>query len=137
MNITKDFDGSSLLPFPAPDPKRQRQIQVQRIDDLLAEGKLKAPDLVKLDVQGFELNVMDGGQRMFETAEVFIIEVSVFRFMENCPRVDEVVRYMADRKFIFFDIAGMLRRPFENDMGQMDIVFVSEKSPLVGSNRWF
>jgi FkbM family methyltransferase len=137
MNVTPDLDGSSLMTFPNPNPQRQRQIGVKRIDDLIEDGSLKAPDLVKLDVQGFEMKVLEGGQRMFETAEVFIIEVNIFRFMENCPRVDEIVRYMSDRKFVVFDVAGMLRRPFENDLGQLDLVFVSERSPLIASNRWF
>jgi hypothetical protein len=74
---------------------------------------------------------------MFETAEAFIVEVNMFRFMEKCPRTDEVVNYFSQRNFRLFDVAGMLRRPFENDLGQMDLVFVSDRSPLSASTRWF
>jgi len=35
-----------------------------------------------------------------------------------------------------FDLAGALRRPYEDDLGQLDIVFVSARSPLMGSIRW-
>lgn len=136
MHLTDDFDGSTLLAFPDPDPPRERLVSVTTIDALLASGALKPPQLVKMDVQGFEINVLKGGQRMFDTAEVFILEVSLFRFMRDCPLADEVIRYMAERNFHVFDLAGQLRRPRENDLGQMDLVFVSERSPMVSSNRW-
>lgn len=136
MNITPDPDQSSLLGFPICDPKNQRQVAVTTIDDLLTQNELQPPDLVKIDVQGFELQVMDGGKRMFDSADVFILEVNLFRFMPECPRVDEIIRYMADRNFVFFDVAGLLRRPYQNDLGQMDLVFVSQRSPLISSNRW-
>jgi FkbM family methyltransferase len=137
INLTQDYDGSTMLEFPNSDAVNQRRIPVMKIDDLLIEGRLQLPDLVKIDVQGFEIQAMEGGHRMFDTAQVFILEVSLFRFMIKCPRLDEVVRYMADRGFYIFDVAGMLRRSYQDDLGQMDLVFVSERSPMVSSNRWF
>ena len=43
---------------------------------------------------------------------------------------------MLQRGFYMFDLAGLLRRPFENDLGQIDIVFVKNDSPMIASNRW-
>jgi FkbM family methyltransferase len=136
MNLTADCDGSSALDYPGADPNRQRRIPVETIDNLLAAGKLAAPNLVKIDVQGFEMHVLRGGQRMFASADVFIIETNLYRFMPDCPLLHEVVAYMAERGYRIFDLAGSLRRPFENDLAQIDVVFVSEKSNLVESNRW-
>jgi FkbM family methyltransferase len=136
MNVTPDFDGSSALDYPGADPTRQRTIPLETIDHLLAEGTLAPPDLVKIDVQGFEMQVLEGGERLFQTAQVFIIETNLYRFMPECPLLHEVVAYMAQRGFRVFDLAGQLRRPFENDLAQIDVVFVSETSSLVASNRW-
>jgi FkbM family methyltransferase len=136
MNLTPDCDGSSALDYPGADPARQRRIPVDTVDNLLAAGKLMNPDLVKIDVQGFEMHVLRGGQRLFASAEVFIIETNLYRFMPACPLLHEVVAYMAERGYRIFDLAGSLRRPFENDLAQIDVVFVSDKSRLVQSNRW-
>jgi len=136
MNVTPDLDGSSLCEFPNPDARRQRQIQVEPIDRLLNDARIQPPDLVKIDVQGWELEVLAGGQRLFDTAHVFILEVNLFKFTPDCPLVHEVVAYMASKNYRVFDLAGTLRRPFEDDLGQMDLVFVSNSSPLVASNRW-
>lgn len=136
MNVTPDFDGSSALDYPGADPARQRQIPLDTIDNLMAAGKLPPPQLVKIDVQGFEMQVLQGGQKLFESAEVFIIETNLYRFMPECPLLHEIVAYMAERGYRIFDFAGTLRRPYQNDLAQVDVVFVSEKSPLIASNRW-
>lgn len=136
MNVFPDCDGSTLLSFPGEDPGMQRSVPVATVDQLLSDNRIKPPELVKIDVQGFELKVLEGGQKLFQTAEVFIIEVNLFRFMPECPLVHEVVSYMAGRGFFLFDLAGSLRRPYENDLGQLDLVFVSAKSSMVKSNRW-
>ncbi len=136
MNVTPDHDGSSLLSWAGEDPNRQRRIPVTTLDHLIADGKLAQPELVKIDVQGFELKVLKGGERVFQSAEVFIVEVNLYEFMRGCPRVHEIVAFFAERGFYLFDIAGTLRRPFDNNLAQMDLVLASSASMLADSNRW-
>ncbi len=136
MNVPADPDSSSLLGDADPDPARRLAVEVETVDRLLAAGRLRPPQLVKMDVQGFELNVLAGGQRLFESAEVFILEANLFEFMPGCPRLHELVAYMAGRGFYPFDFAGTLRRPFEDDLGQVDVVFVRGTSPMVARNQW-
>ncbi|HZZ42174.1 MAG TPA: FkbM family methyltransferase [Tepidisphaeraceae bacterium] len=135
MNVTPDGDGSSLLVFPN-SAAAQRTVPVETLDGLLADGRIKTPELVKIDVQGFEIEVLAGASRLFGVADVFIIEVNMFPFVAGCPVAHEVVAYMAERGYRIYDLAGLLRRPFENDLGQMDLVFVRNESRLVSSNRW-
>lgn len=136
MNVSPDCDGSSAMHHPSDDLSRRRKVPLVTIDSLIEQGRISPPQLVKIDVQGFEMQVLDGGQKMFETAEVFIIEANLYEFMPGMPLVHELVAYMAQRGYRVYDMAGFLRRPYENDLAQMDIVFVSNKSPLVASNRW-
>ena len=136
LTVGQQYDASSLLTFPGAEPSRQRTIPATTIDLLLEQGCLAPPDLVKIDVQGMELEVMRGGARLFDTAEVFIVEVNLFKFMPDCPRVHEIIQHMAERDFYLFDLAGTLRRPYLNDLGQLDLVMVSGRSPLLSSNRW-
>ena len=62
--------------------------------------------------------------------------MNLFVFMPGCPRVHEIIQFMADRGYYLFDLAGSLRRPFEDDLGQLDLVMVSARSPLIASSRW-
>jgi FkbM family methyltransferase len=138
MSIASDLDGSSLFSFNVngTTDAPERMVQVRTVDSLLSEGKIAPPQLVKIDVQGYELNVLNGGGRLFETAEVFILEVSLFEFLPGMPVVHEVVDYMIRRQYVLYDIAGYLRRPYQADLGQLDLVFVRRDSPLYASKRW-
>ena len=138
MSIAGDLDGSSLFSFNVNGTTNtpERMVPVRTIDSLLAEGKIAPPQLVKIDVQGYELNVLNGGTKLFETTEVFILEVSLFEFLPGMPVVHQVVDYMTRRHYVLFDIAGHLRRPHQADLGQLDLVFVRQDSPLCASKRW-
>jgi FkbM family methyltransferase len=136
IHVASDPDSSTMLLFPGDDAGRLRPLSVTTVDRLLEEGRIEAPDLVKIDVQGMELQVLQGCTRLFDHTEVFVIEVNLFAFMPGCPRVHEIVQFMADHGYSLFDLAGSLRRPFEDDLGQLDLVMVSAKSPLIASSRW-
>ncbi len=136
MNMTPDCDGSSALDYPGADPSRQRRIPVESIDNLLTEGKIAPPDLVKIDVQGFEMHVLRGGAKMFDTANAFIIETNFYRFMPECPLAHEIIAHMTQNGYRMFDLAGSLRRPHQNDLAQIDIVFAREGGLLLNSDRW-
>jgi FkbM family methyltransferase len=135
INVGNDPDASSLLSFGG-SPAQQQEVVVETINRLIEQGKVPPPQMVKIDVQGFEMEVLEGGQKMFDTAEVFIIEVNLFEFMPGMPLVDRIVTYMADKGYRVFDIAGTLRRPYQDDLAQMDLVFVKNDSVLVSSNQW-
>lgn len=136
ISLTPDYDGSTLLDYYEDGGQPTRVIRVETLDGLVSSGRIPAPDLVKIDVQGFEMKVIEGGRETLRAAEVAIIEVNMFRFMPECPLAHEVIAEMAALGFVIFDLAGALRRPFENDLGQMDLVFVRADSALVGSVRW-
>jgi FkbM family methyltransferase len=136
IHVSSDPDSSTMLLFPGDDDGRLRPLSITTVDRLLEEGRIEAPELVKIDVQGMELQVLEGSTRLFDHTEVFVIEVNLFAFMPGCPRVHEIIQFMASRGYTLFDLAGSLRRPFEDDLGQLDLVMVSAKSPLIASSRW-
>lgn len=136
LSVAADPNASSLLPFPGQDAASRRTVPVETVDYLVATGRTGQPDLVKLDVQGFELEVLGGAHALFGTGCVFIVEVSLFEFMPGCPLIHEVVAYFGERGYRLFDVAGLLRRPFQDDLGQMDLVFVPRDSALMAETRW-
>lgn len=114
----------------------QREIKVITIDSLIEKKQMEIPDIVKLDIQGFELEALKGAELLFGKTEVFILEVSFFEFIEGTPIFSEVVAFMAQRGYEVFDFPGFLRRPFDNALGQMDICFVKRNGFIRASNKW-
>jgi FkbM family methyltransferase len=136
MNVTPDLVASSLLPLGSEWQAHGEKVRVETIDSLLEKRLVQPPQLVKMDLQGFELKALEGGARLFDTAEVFILEALLYEIMPGTPIFHEIVEYMARRGYVVFDIAGYLHREFEKDLGQLDVVFVKKTSPLVASKRW-
>jgi uncharacterized membrane-anchored protein YjiN (DUF445 family) len=56
--------------------------------------------------------------------------VSYFRFDPGTPLVDEVIAFMKERGFQWYDVMGILRRPSDDALAQMDLLFVRADHPL-------
>lgn len=79
-------------------------------------------------MQGAELDVLNGCQQALSETEVVVLEVSMFQFMEGAPEFHDVIFYMKERGFVAYDIILEWNRPLDNALGQIDVVFVKEKS---------
>jgi FkbM family methyltransferase len=61
MNVRPDAESSSILEEPGVGAQ-QREVLPVTLDGVCAERNLKGPYLLKMDVQGMELEVMNGAQ---------------------------------------------------------------------------
>lgn len=102
-----DFsDASSLLPISGEGKKRwnlqeagQEAVKVERLDDWVVGHDLPAPDLLKIDVQGYELEVLKGAETCLSRAKAVLAEVSFRQFYESQCLFHDVVSFMAQRGF--------------------------------------
>jgi FkbM family methyltransferase len=129
LNVHGDKTGSSLLKETegAYVDGVPRTVPVVTIDEVCAERKLAGPYLLKVDVQGAELQVLAGARRVLEETEAVILEVSLFGFLIGGPQFCDVVTRMKELGFVAYDICGTLYRPLDNALAQVDMVFVRER----------
>ena len=111
----------------------QRSVPVTTLDLLIAEGNVDPPDFVKIDVEGYELEVLRGGESLFRTAQVLIIESSLFCQEGMRPTFQAVLQFMHEREFVLYDFAGFWRRPSDGALTLVDGVF-TRKSGLLRAN---
>jgi len=90
------------------------------IDEIIKEKQLVGPYLIKVDVQGAELDVLEGAQHVLLETEVVVLEVSLFEFMKGSPQFYDVVSYMKNRGFVAYDLILGWNRPLDNALGQID-----------------
>jgi FkbM family methyltransferase len=110
--------------------------RMQVLDDLLRESNFVAPELLKLDVQGYELEVLKGGEQTMASAQAVLMEVSLIDLYQNNPLLHEVTAFMDARGFRAYDICSLMRRPLDDALCQTDIIFLKRGSPLLESTQW-
>ena len=133
LNVHQDLVGSSLYRESEVGTGVNgvpREVRAVTLDRLVVERQVSPPFLLKVDVQGAELDVLDGGQETLNGSELVILEVSLFQFFENGPLLHDVVAYMHSKGFVAYDVIGLQYRPLDRALSQIDIVFVKENGPL-------
>jgi FkbM family methyltransferase len=125
--------GSSVLrelkPF---DRSQESQVMLpmHTLDGFMRSRQYDSPVLLKLDVQGFELQVLLGGTATLSRVEVVIMETSLLPYNLNAPIFADVIAFMAERDFVAYDFCGQARRQTDDTLFQMDVAFVRKDSAL-------
>jgi FkbM family methyltransferase len=83
------------------------EVPIHRLDTLVAGGKVPPPDLLKMDVQGAELDVLKGAGKLLERIKVIELEAWLKReYWGLTPLFHEVIEFLADREFRLVEIGG-------------------------------
>lgn len=106
------------------------------LDQILSQESFARPALLKLDVQGYELEVIKGAKQTLSSAEAVLMEVSLIELYEHNPLLLDATVFMAGNHFRAYDICGLVRRPLDEALCQADIIFVKNDSPLVKQTHW-
>ena len=109
-------------------------VAVRRFDQVV--GAFARPALVKIDVQGAEVMVLNGiGERLREL-DVVIVETSTITTLHGGPQFRDVFQLLDERGFVLWDIVRLGRRPLDFALAQFDPVFVPADSPVLADRRW-
>src|SRR5262249_51987473 len=77
-----------------------RPIETVRLDDFIAQRAMAGPILLKIDVDGAELKVMEGARGALAKIPCVIMEASRAHFYNR-------VRFMYECGYVLFDIVGL------------------------------
>ncbi|MGH7243332.1 MAG: FkbM family methyltransferase [Phycisphaerales bacterium] len=100
------------------------------LDELIASGEIAKPDFLKLDVQGFELEVLKGAENALKSGPALLLEVSFIDFLPHMPLIEHVMKFMAERDYVWHDVMGLSRRPTDDTLWQMDVFFLKRDHAL-------
>ncbi len=117
------------------DPAKTILVPCTTLDMVLEEAGGIQPDLLKLDLQGYELESLAGCEKRLHQFEVIILEVSVLR-IGDVPIFSEVDCFMKGRGYRLYDLLPQYYRPRDGALWQMDAFYVREDSKLIASRSW-
>ena len=106
MFVHRFFDASSFLPLTDRERAKwsdhlleQRELELVTLDDYVAGHGLPAPDLLKLDVQGYEIEVLKGATRTLSRVSAVISEVSFRQTYAGQPLFGTVAGFLSAAGF--------------------------------------
>lgn len=99
-------------------------VPAHRLDDIVAETRLPAPHLIKLDIQGSELAALAGAPRSLAATNLLVVE----SFVDAFPAIH---RLLDDAGFDLFDLTSLNRGP-DHGLSWFYPVYVSKRLELVG-----
>ena len=125
--------GSSIFEEQTNFPRQKKKIKSSLLyNELPSNIRNTISNLIKLDVQGAELNVISGLKSLINNFEVVIIEVSLHNYNKDSPLFYDVIHYMKNKKFILYDIYDLKRLGNQDSyLLQFDCVFLRENSNLL------
>jgi FkbM family methyltransferase len=126
--------GSSVFPERSDVPRKSEIRRLRTLNSIL--GGDARIDLLKIDAQGYELQILAGGDAILPKVQAVILEVSLIEVNERCPMLHEVISYMYDRGFVAYEVLELHRRPLDGALFQMDIFFCRELSTLREDKRF-
>ena len=76
------------------------RVPVVLLDEWAHENNVSAIDFMWLDMEGSELNALQGGINILKTVKLIYTEVNLQHFWENCVMYDELTTWMNEHGFI-------------------------------------
>lgn len=119
IHVSNRDDSSSLLPitnrqnelFPGTAKKGEETIRVETLSAVLQLREIISPALLKLDVQGFELEALKGCGDLLSRFQYVYVECSFVELYEGQAFADEVIRHLQERGF---SLSGIYNPTYDN-----------------------
>jgi FkbM family methyltransferase len=118
--------GSSKYQEDAGYPQEERTLQQRTLASVVASHPILF-QLLKLDVQGAELDVLRGLGHYLSTIEVILMEMSLVNYNKGAPLIGSVLGELSRMGFVLFDIVEE-HRQLGGHLFQIDGLFVRPSS---------
>ena len=109
--------------FPHAKVQTSATVDVIPLDQLRSDMVLKSPVLMKIDVQGYEGEVLEGGKETLKKVDYVLLETSFTQMYEGEPLFAELVETMKSFHFDFVRPIAFLKSNKTGEILQADILF--------------
>jgi FkbM family methyltransferase len=134
MHVSAHDDSSSLLPIslnqvefaPGTQEAGLEEVILGPLDQFVKDGNIVRPALLKLDVQGFELEALKGCESLLHRFDHIYVEVSFLPLYEGQVLAAELIEWLAARDF---HVVGAGNPSYGKDrcIVQLDMLFLNKQ----------
>lgn len=112
--------------FPFTANVKKTIVKIKRLDDFKDEIVIKNNVMLKIDVQGFEDKVIEGGIKILAISKLVIIETSMKELYENQPLFDDIYKKLTNLGFVYYGSLEQLYSPITREILQQDSIFIKK-----------
>jgi FkbM family methyltransferase len=127
--VSSRDDNSSFVPPLISAGLPQIRVPVKTLNEIVSAVSGPAPEIVKIDAEGFDLKVLAGASDLLGKTDVFFVEVTIC-----CPKYENtiarVVRRMDEAGYHVVDITNLIRSPRYAVLWLCELVFLRNECPL-------
>ena len=113
-----------------------KEYPITTLDKLVQQKNFPWPDLIKLDLQGAELQALAGAGECLRRGQALLLEVSFIELQKGCPLLYDVVTFCHSVGYRVYDIPSLWHRPLDGALAQGDFLFLKDDHPLLRDARW-
>lgn len=119
---------SSVLGTPRGEDLEQewRTVPMVRLDDVVRTLAAVGPFVVKVDVEGAELEVLTGAAEVLSETDLVLLELSLFELVPGLAQFHEVVAWMQEQGFVLSELYDGHNRLLDGSLARLDGAFVRE-----------
>jgi FkbM family methyltransferase len=129
LHVAAQDDSSSLLPigprqvgaFPGTEERRRERVDVACLEEFLT-ADLRPPILLKVDVQGYELAVLQGAGPSLALVEEIFVECSFVELYTGQALADAVICFLREAGLRLAGVFGVVEAPSGTCL-QADLLF--------------
>jgi FkbM family methyltransferase len=132
MHVSNRDDSSSLLKigdlqakmYPGTEEVSKLEIDVAPLDTILSPDEITGPALLKIDVQGYELEVLRGAKHLLTQFDAIYCECSFLELYEGQALVSDVLKLLHDHHF---SLNGIFNVSYSNSGSCIQADFLFKK----------
>ena len=99
--------------------KDQIEVKIDKLDNILKNEKLSGTTLLKIDTEGYELEVLKGAENILKITNFIVLEVRLENVKTYNP--SEIITFLLNRNFYFYKILKV--NYFRDGISYLDVIF--------------
>lgn len=113
--------GNNLL-----DTIEKTEVPITTIDNFVYEQKISEIDILKIDVQGYEFNVIEGARHLIlrNGVKVIYMEIIILPTYQKQKSLDEILALMRSNNFSLYNLYNFSYDSF-GSLRQVDAIFIN------------